>query len=71
MQRIDRTKHLERCRRAKAEFEWRGVCIGEWAREHNFCPQTVYDVLNGRIMGRRGEAHRVAVALGIKEGPTA
>ena len=65
---LDKKQYLERCRQARHDFHWRGICIGEWAREHGFCPQTVYDVISGRLLGTRGEAHRVAVTLGIKEG---
>ena len=51
------------------ESEWRADFEAiPWAREHGFCPQTVYDVISGRLLGTRGEAHRVAVTLGIKEG---
>ncbi len=31
-------------------------------------PATTYQVLAGRKKGRRGEAHKVAVLLGMKEG---
>jgi len=31
-------------------------------------PATTYQVLSGRKKGRRGESHRVAVLLGMKEG---
>ena len=31
-------------------------------------PQYVYDLLNGRTNGARGESHRAAVLLGLKEG---
>ena len=33
-------------------------------------PATTYQVLAGRKKGRRGEAHRVAVLLGMKLGTT-
>lgn len=53
---------------AKRMFVRRGESIAEWARQHGFSPQTVYDVLNRRREGFRGQGHRVAVALGLKEG---
>lgn len=31
-------------------------------------PATTYQVLAGRKKGRRGEAHKVAVLLGMKDG---
>jgi len=53
----------------KARFWVEGVCIAEWARAHSFNPRTVYRVLSGELEGRRGETHRIAVALGLKEEP--
>lgn len=51
-----------------AEFTASGLSIAEWALKNGYSPKTVYDVLQRRRMGRRGEAHNVAVALGIKQG---
>lgn len=67
----DKTQHLLRCEKVKNDFAWHGVSAASWARSHGFSPQTVYDVLNGRVMGNRGESHRVAVALGLKKGAAA
>ncbi len=50
----------------KAWLDRHGVSVSEWSRLHGFAPATVYAVLSGRCTGRRGQAHRVAVALGIK-----
>lgn len=47
-------------------FELAGVTVTSWAQEHAFSPANVYAVLAGRTHGRRGEAHRIAVALGLK-----
>jgi gp16 family phage-associated protein len=52
----------------RAEFHRRGISIAEWARQHKVDQSTTYQVLYGTKKGRRGEAHRVAVLLGIKEG---
>ena len=52
----------------KDAFAERGLSISEWARKHNLAPQYVYDLLNGRTNGARGESHRAAVLLGLKEG---
>ena len=40
----------------------------EFAREHGIDPATTYQVLSGRKKGKRGEAHKVAVLLGMKDG---
>jgi|SRR5690606_3462039 len=51
-------------------FEESGICIADWARENGFSPRMVYQVLEGRRKCIRGQSHRIAVALGIKEGGT-
>lgn len=51
-----------------AAFAARGVCVSEWAKQHGFRRENVYSVLAGRTRGRRGEAHAVAIALGLKAG---
>lgn len=61
-------KNLARRAKIKADFFARGVSVADWAREHGLSPQKVYDLLNGRTAGARGEAHRAAVLLGLKEG---
>lgn len=52
----------------KREFQRAGISIREWARKNEFDPQAVYGVLNGRFKGGRGKSHRIAVALGLKDG---
>lgn len=60
-------KRIAAARQIKRDFEARGVNMAEWARERGYMPQHVYDVLNGRTLGRRGNAHEIAVLLGLKE----
>lgn len=45
-----------------------GISVPEWAEANGFHVQTVKGVLYGHLSGKRGEAYRAAVALGIKEG---
>lgn len=52
----------------KQWFLREGLPVNEWARAHGFTPETVYALLAGRTAGRRGQAHRAAVALGLKSG---
>lgn len=52
--------------RAKVWFELNGVSITEWATERGFDRDQVYAVLSGRTKGLRGQAHHIAVALGLK-----
>jgi gp16 family phage-associated protein len=51
----------------KKRFVSEGKTYTGWARENGFNPQTVIAVVNGVNKGRRGQAHDVAVALGIKK----
>ncbi|WP_024673456.1 DNA-binding protein [Pseudomonas syringae] len=53
---------------AKAWLEQQGKSVQQFARENSIDPATTYQVLAGRKKGRRGEAHKVAVLLGMKIG---
>lgn len=53
----------------KARFIAEGISIAEWARARGFNHRTVYRVMSGELKGTRGEAHRIAVALGLKVQP--
>ncbi|MBI6895268.1 DNA-binding protein [Pseudomonas putida] len=53
---------------ARAELLRRGMSIAEFCRTNGLNKNLVSDLLNGRIKGHRGEAHRAAVLLGIKNG---
>jgi len=55
----DRVKVRER-------FDLYGIEIKSWAERREFSPVLVYQVLSGRNRGVRGESHRIAEALGIK-----
>jgi len=52
-----------------ADLVARGVNISEWSRDHGFSRYTVLDLLRGKRVGRRGEAHKAAIALGLKQDP--
>lgn len=67
----DMRSHLEKCAKIKRHFEFHGASVADWARAHGFAPKAVYAVLQGRNLGKRGEAYRVAVALGLRKGVTA
>ena len=47
-------------------FESNGISVAQWSREHGFQSALVYRVLNGGAKCRRGETHKIAIALGIK-----
>ncbi len=50
----------------KKKLEKEGKSFKQFAKEHGLNYRTVLCVLNGVNKGRRGEAHRAAVALGLK-----
>lgn len=53
---------------ANSQFADCGVSKAAWARTHKVSRATLYQVLAGKKKGLRGEAHRVAVLLGLKRG---
>ncbi len=52
----------------RVDFERRGVNVSKWARDRGLTRQSVFDVINGKTKGKRGDAHKAAVLLGIKDG---
>lgn len=56
------------CEQARAALGREGVSMAEFSRYFGLNKNLVSDLLNGRKKGLRGEAHRAAVLLRIKEG---
>lgn len=52
----------------RADFNRRGITVRQWAKEHGISEGIVYELLRGRFKGYRGQAHKAAVLLGLKEG---
>lgn len=52
--------------RAKQHFYATGVSVADWARARGFNLQLTYSVLSGRLRAKRGQAHHIAIALGLK-----
>ncbi|WP_302260356.1 DNA-binding protein [Desulfovibrio piger] len=50
------------------ELDRKGISKADWAREHGIKPGVLYEIFSRRSSCRRGEAHRAAVLLGLKEG---
>lgn len=46
-----------------------GVTATAWAKKYGFKRHIVIDLLHGRLKGKYGEAHRAAIALGLKADP--
>ncbi|WP_285354622.1 DNA-binding protein [Pseudomonas sp. lyk4-R2A-10] len=55
------------CQAARTRLELQGISVKDFALQNNLHPSTVYAVLNGQKKCLRGEAHRAAVLLGIKD----
>ncbi|MBG7114705.1 DNA-binding protein [Pseudomonas aeruginosa] len=52
----------------RAELEARGEPISDYCRRMGLDYDAMHAVLKGRSKGKRGEAHKVFVALGLKPG---
>lgn len=46
-----------------------GISVAAFARQNGFSRDTVYDLVIGRTKGNIGQAHRAAIALGMKRTP--
>ncbi len=53
---------------ARAALKEAGISITQWAIANQFSPNLVFEVLGGRKKCVRGQAHEIAVKLGIKAG---
>ena len=51
-----------------AEFDRTGTTVSGWAKSHGHKPSIVFEVLAGRVKGKRGKGHVIAVQLGLKAG---
>jgi gp16 family phage-associated protein len=62
------TKELLTLDEARQGFIYRGESKVAWARRHGVSLKLLHEVLGGRRKGLRGETHKIAVLLGIKDG---
>ena len=53
---------------ARAELQAKGISITQWAIANQYSPNLVFEVLGGRKKCVRGQAHEIAIRLGLKEG---
>lgn len=53
----------------RALFLAEGQTVTEWAATHGYPRNKVYQVLGGQLRAKWGEAHRIAVDLGLKAKP--
>lgn len=55
----------------KRLFSERGLSVSGWAKKNGFSQALVYQVLSGKRQAMRGESHKIATALGLKDGKVA
>lgn len=65
---MSKPNQLKTREQVRAEFQAAGITMSEWARINGFHRMTVVDLLRGVRVGKSGETHRCAVALGLKAG---
>ena len=53
---------------ARADLQAKGISITQWSIANKFSPNLVFEVLGGRKKCVRGQAHEIAVKLGLKDG---
>ena len=58
---------IKSIQQVREEFSANGISIAEWARDNHFSPDLVYRLLKNNRVPKRGESHKIAVKLGIKE----
>lgn len=62
------TQLKTRCLKALEDLRTAGVSVSQWARDNGYSRDVVASVVYGRSACLHGQAHEVAVALGIKAG---
>lgn len=63
MNSLDSAKSIQQVR---DWMESHGLTVIDWANTNGFNPSNVYRVLNGISKCKRGESHKIALALGLK-----
>ena len=59
---------LKTLEEARDYFRDSGIAVSDWAKANGVKRHSVYEVLRGNRKCLRGEAHKIAVLLGIKKG---
>lgn len=67
---MDERSRIDKARaaRARAALSRLGISQTALARALGVSTKIVNEVVRGRLIGERGKTHKVAVALGLKEG---
>jgi len=65
---LSKAKKVKTLAEARADFHRSGKSVISWANERGFSVALVYMVMAGKRPGLRGQSHKIAVSLGIKDG---
>jgi gp16 family phage-associated protein len=68
-QKTDTKAEKAKLAKKRAELAANGITLSELCAENEINYQAARDLLRGKAKGRRGEAHRAAVFLGLKPNP--
>jgi gp16 family phage-associated protein len=63
---LDVRKNTELIEKARKSFLQHGESVTSWALSRGYNPNLVAAVLSGRLPCTRGQAHKIAVELGLK-----
>jgi len=66
----DEQENQQKIAAFKADLEARGETVADFCRRKGLDYNAMSEVLRGRSKGRRGQAHKVCVALGLKRDPS-
>lgn len=66
--RLSKGDFSHRVQKAREKFHYSGKTVKDWAIENGVSPANVYEVLKGIRPCHRGDSHKIAVLLGIKDG---
>lgn len=59
---------MQTSKEIRRKFRSLGITVSQWAKQNGFSPVLVYQVMSGSRKAYRGQSHRIAVILGLKEG---
>ncbi len=59
---------LKTAAEVRADLRQAGLSLAEWARVNKVSYALSHELLRGRIKGHHGQAHDIAVLMGLKHG---
>lgn len=68
---LSKAKRVRSLKEARETFHRSGKSVKAWALENGFSVALCYEVLAGGRRCLRGQSHKIAVKLGIKDGEIA